>query len=178
MYARNIFVAAAGYMPPLVTTVPIQLSGNAINWTAANAPTNDLARGLAYAGGMFVAVGTRGLIETSTDGTNWIRRSSGTTAHLRGCAYGAGTFVAVGDIILQSANVGPRLRWERCCFEDADVYHLVASGVSNTVGQIQTSTNLVNWQPGVSFQITNSEVEILRGSALGPRRFYRAQLAP
>jgi hypothetical protein len=91
-------------------------------------------------------------------------------------AYGAGTFVAVGDIILQSANVGPRLRFEQCCSQGT--YHLVVSGVSNTVGQIQSSTNLTSWQPGASFQITNTEVEILRTNASSPRRFYKAQLAP
>jgi hypothetical protein len=42
-----------------------------------------------YVGGMFVGVGTNGMILTSPDGRSWARQNSGTTADLRGVAYGA-----------------------------------------------------------------------------------------
>ena len=53
--------------------------------------------GLAYANGIFVAVGESGTLTTSTDGINWISRTSGFgTSDIIDVHYGNGIFVAVG----------------------------------------------------------------------------------
>jgi len=54
--------------------------------------------GVAFGGGLFVAVGNGGTIFTSTDGVSWTSRTSGTTNNLNAVAYSStlGMFVAVG----------------------------------------------------------------------------------
>lgn len=52
---------------------------------------------MSFDSGMFVAVGSSGLIATSPDGTNWTVRASGVDQSLRGVAAGNGRWVAVGN---------------------------------------------------------------------------------
>ncbi|PYI51516.1 cadherin-like beta sandwich domain-containing protein [Paenibacillus flagellatus] len=53
-------------------------------------------RAVEYGGGLFVAVGDEGAVQTSPDGTTWTSRSSGTHMDLYAVAYGGGTYVATG----------------------------------------------------------------------------------
>jgi hypothetical protein len=59
---------------------------------------------VAYGDGLFVAVGSGGVILTSPDGATWTAWTSGTGNDLNGVTYGNGLFVVVGDrsIILTS----------------------------------------------------------------------------
>jgi len=174
IFARRIFVSAASESFGL-TVDPIMISPNGTNWVAAQGDTNDFPRGIAY-GGVFVAAGTRGLIETSMDGTTWMRRNSSTTAQLYAVAYGNGTFVAVGDVIVQSADVRPHLRFEKCCPQDAAQYHLLLRGLSNVVYQVDQSPNLKDWFPTVINSSDGTESEVFRSGVPGPARFFRARL--
>ncbi|HRE08106.1 MAG TPA: hypothetical protein PKX00_20985, partial [Opitutaceae bacterium] len=49
-----------------------------------------------FGGGVWLAVGSNGVILTSPDAVVWSTQSSGTTQGLRGAAYGSGRFVVVG----------------------------------------------------------------------------------
>ncbi len=53
-------------------------------------------RGLVYADGQFVGVGTGGTILTSSDGISFTPRASPTTDDLYAVAFGSGVFAAVG----------------------------------------------------------------------------------
>src|SRR3954467_5498147 len=62
---------------------------------------------VSYGGGLFVAVGDYGKIQTSPDGTNWTLRFSDPSAgNLVASAYGAGRFVAwsTAGWVLSSSN--------------------------------------------------------------------------
>jgi len=53
--------------------------------------------GVAYGGGLFVAVGDNGTILTSPDAATWTPRTSGTANSLNDITWGRGNFVAVGE---------------------------------------------------------------------------------
>src|SRR5262245_26918607 len=66
-------------------------------WHARQSPTAEVSlRSVAFANGLFVAVGDSGTILTSPDGVNWTQQQSGTLDDLRGIANGNGLFVAIG----------------------------------------------------------------------------------
>ena len=50
-----------------------------------------------FGGGLWLAVGSNGVVLTSPDGVNWTSQTSGTTQGLRGAAYGSARFVVVGS---------------------------------------------------------------------------------
>ena len=58
--------------------------------------SGSVLNGIAYAGGVYVAVGDNGTIRRSTNGTAWTLITSGTTSTLNSVAYGGGRFVTVG----------------------------------------------------------------------------------
>jgi hypothetical protein len=80
-------------------------SEDGVNWTWRN--PNPFVDGMtdvydvAYANGLFVAVGWGGLgnpcLYTSTDGITWSSRTNGLIANFFRVIYGGGLFVAVGD---------------------------------------------------------------------------------
>lgn len=70
-------------------------TANAGTWTP-RIFTGSPLKGIAYGGGVYVAVGENGTIRSSTDGITWLPRTSGTTNTLSSVAYGGGKFVAVG----------------------------------------------------------------------------------
>src|SRR5690606_32273764 len=76
------------------------------SWTNRSSGTSRALYGVAYGGGMWVAVGDNGTILTSADGATWTSRTSGTTQILNGVAYGGGMWVVVGTggTILTSTN--------------------------------------------------------------------------
>ncbi len=63
-------------------------------WTARASQSPSSLFGVAYGGGLFVAVGSSGSIVTSPDGVAWTVRTSNTGNDLRGIAYGPGGFAA------------------------------------------------------------------------------------
>jgi hypothetical protein len=67
-------------------------------WTPTFSAFNDwrILVDITHANGLFVAVGSGGLILTSADGITWTERSSGTGNPLNGIAFADGLFVAVG----------------------------------------------------------------------------------
>ena len=88
-HGNGIFVAVSGFG---VTSI----SSDGVSWTN-NSPI--FANAVAFANGIFVAVGdsgTNGPISTSTDGINWTTSTSAATEALYDVAFGGGTFVAVG----------------------------------------------------------------------------------
>jgi hypothetical protein len=169
----------------------ILTSTDGATWTVRNSGTTLDLGGIAYHSGQFVAVGDYGTIVTSTDGANWTGRNSGTgqdPVDLNGVAYGNGRFVAVGwdervgaSVILTSGTFpatpevslapGPAPVWS------ADGMSLALDGPVGSNYVIQASSDLVNWSPILSFNITNSPFYFSDTTATNaPARFYRALL--
>jgi len=65
-------------------------------WTQRTWQGNSLFD-VTYGNGLFVAVGSGGIILTSPDGVSWTLRNSGTSRDINGVAYAKGLFVAVGE---------------------------------------------------------------------------------
>ena len=78
-------------------------TANAGTWTRRIYAGSKL-RGIAFGGGVYVAVGDAGTIQRSTNGTTWTLVTSGTVNDLEGVAYGGGQFVAVGRDPAGSGN--------------------------------------------------------------------------
>ena len=79
----------------------ILTSPDGTNWTTQLATSGYSyyafeLHGLAFGGGLFVAVGRPGTILTSTDGMTWVTNVWG-GAYWKGVAYGNGTFVVIGE---------------------------------------------------------------------------------
>lgn len=66
-------------------------------WTARSSPTVSNFAGVAFGNGVWVAVGSSGVIVTSSDGASWTQRTSNTFDNLNAVAYGGGRWIAVGD---------------------------------------------------------------------------------
>jgi len=175
-YGNGQFVAVGWYGTILTST-------DGATWTTRNSctgPTIDL-EGIAYHSGQFVAVGWYGTILTSTDGANWTGRNSGTGGVLWGVAYGNGRFVAVGSALLTSGTVtatpevrlapGPAPAWS------ANGMSLALDGPVGSNYVIQASSDLVNWTPILSFNLTNSPFYFRDTTATNSAaRFYRAMV--
>jgi hypothetical protein len=67
-------------------------------------PVNGELAGVAYGKGLYVAVGSAGMLLTSSDGAHWTYQASGTLANLQGVTYGGGRFVAVGGVDRRKAG--------------------------------------------------------------------------
>ena len=93
VYGNGIFIASAWNA---VLTSPDGVDWTEHDLTSVTGDDSALLLGLAYGGGAFVAVGSRGLILSSTNGTSWAAESSGTLASLYSVAYGNRTFLVVG----------------------------------------------------------------------------------
>ncbi len=83
-------------------------SADGLTWTRRGTmpPVASRQAHLAYGGGLFLAPGPNGLIETSPDGTKWTEHASGTTSRIGSVAYGNGTFVAGGPAALVVSTNG------------------------------------------------------------------------
>jgi len=81
-----------------LTVVPSGGTPTALdNWHWRNPlPQGNALSDVTYGNGIFVAVGSSGIIFTSPDGRTWTAQSSGTTHDLYGVTYGNGIFVAAG----------------------------------------------------------------------------------
>lgn len=65
------------------------------SWRRQNSPTNRSLKDVAYGNGLFVAVGSYGIILTSTDGTYWTKQAT-LGRGLKAVVYGGGVYVAAG----------------------------------------------------------------------------------
>lgn len=90
-------------IPGWVGCVFTSPTANAGTWTRRIYAGSRL-RGIAFGGGVYVAVGDAGTIRRSTNGTTWTLVTSGTVNDLEGVAYGGGKFVAVGRDPAGSGN--------------------------------------------------------------------------
>ena len=71
-------------------------SPDGVTWTETHLGSFRNFNDVAYANGLYVAVGSGGTIATSSDGSTWSLQTSGTGFVLHGVAFGGGVFVAVG----------------------------------------------------------------------------------
>lgn len=116
--------------------------------------TTEELRGVAYGGGLFVAVGKNGVMLASSDGATWIVVASGTTSHLWGVGHGGGQFVAVGSGgRIQTSPNG--ITWTARTSGTTNVLWSVAYGggqfvVMGANGTILTSWDGITWTPRIS----------------------------
>jgi hypothetical protein len=73
------------------------LAGDAGGLHAVESPSDEILRGIAHAGGRWVAVGSGGDVLFSRDGVEWRLVESPTTVDLRGVTWTGERWVAVGD---------------------------------------------------------------------------------
>jgi hypothetical protein len=72
-------------------------STNGVNWSTVSGPSGQW-NGIAFGGGLFVAVGSVGQIITSSDGVNWTQTFLRPRDHFTSVAYGNGRFEAVDTV--------------------------------------------------------------------------------
>lgn len=97
-HAAGLFVAVGfdyDFAAPAGWRGIIHTSPDGLAWTR-RLFTGAPLRGIAYGGGVFVAVGADGVIRRSTDAITWTTSSSGTANDLNSVAYGDGIFLAAG----------------------------------------------------------------------------------
>jgi len=178
-FGNGLFVAAAGNTGPY-DTQSIHYSADGITWSAGSMPLGYRVERVAFASGVFLGIGDSGMIFTSLDGMNWQQRHSPTSQYLSGIASDGASFVIVGPsgAILQSDDLRPRLRLERCCFDDIAHYQLLLTGLSNCLYQVDFSNNLLDWTPRWTNLILGSEVQVFETSGTAAERFYRAKSVP
>jgi hypothetical protein len=129
-----------------------------------------------FADGIFVAVGSVGMLVTSSDGLHWTVRDPGTKFFLTGPAYGQNTFVAVGGqgIIIQSDPI-VTLGWMRGTSTEVSL-----TGPPGRTCEIQAADQLLatnNWLTLGTVTLTNSATSWVDVESTNrPQRFYRAVL--
>jgi len=134
----------------------LMFCGHGVGWDKVKLPCHTFLRSVAFANGLFVAVGgsyvdVPGLILTTRDGKTWTRRASKNKINLYGITYGNGLFVAVGDAdtILTSRD---GKSWRAQCTPTADVllaavaYSIGTFVVVGDSGTILTSANGIRWR--------------------------------
>lgn len=92
--------------------------------------------GVAYGAGVYVAVGSGGVIKTSTDGLTWTARTSGTAVALTGVVWTGTAFIAItGNAAIRSvdgitwASAGSNGGAEICVIPNGVAVHVPASQV-------------------------------------------------
>ena len=192
-YGGGRFVQA-GY-PDVDINFIIASSPDGLNWLDSQAvtPLGPFLNGLAYGGGLFVAVGggqaggfgtdyyvgswvVQGpvAIVASTDGKNWVQHNSVELGDLRAIAYGNGRFVAIGPggMILESGSI---ITLSVAPHPGTGLLTLSLSGPTGLSYRIQSSTDLTSWQKLTSITTTQSTSVILDALPPGSGRvFYRA----
>ena len=155
--------------------------------TVPTTPSSYRFTRVAHAHGLFIAVtdgfevGGLGMIFTSFNGRDWQQRVSPTSQPFSGIAADDRSIVLVGreGVILQSGDLRPTLRYERCCFNEAGQHQLVlGGGVSNHLYQIDFSTNLMHWTPHWTNRLDAAEVMVFQGAMVFPEQYYRARWLP
>ena len=155
-------------------------STNGNDWLERQSNVNLRLRSIAYAGGLFVAVGNSGRITTSPDGITWEVQSAASTKNFKGIIQGNGLWVAVGgEIWLDPDDIpayGPTVQtsengtlWTERVIGSTDNLETVTYGNGMFVAagnEIITSPNGINWALRRS-----NWYESFSGSAYGNGRF-------
>jgi hypothetical protein len=186
-YGNGVWVASGARLLTSLSYPVLFHSTDGVSWSESTIPTDrpyfTLDRA-AFVNGVFIVVSSRagqdggGMIFSSVDGVHWQQRHSPTMNDLTGVAANESSIVLAGPagFILQSGDMRPRLRFERCCFNDTGVHQLTLSGVSNCVYQTELSADLVHWTARWTNRVTGPEALVFQSGASFPQRFYRSQL--
>jgi len=102
-FGAGVFVTVGADSAGGGATPLIRSSTDGSGWTArtlgGTPAAGDTLRAVTYGGGLFVAVGDNGHIQTSPDGVTWTKRmAASATDDLAAVAYRSGHFVAVGGV--------------------------------------------------------------------------------
>jgi len=152
-------------------------SPDGVDWSAGVSVAGAALNGVAYAEGLFVAVGSQrnqSVIVTSPSGGVWTTRSAGSSTWLNAVAYGNGHFVVVGlgGAIAESQSV-LRLWPDRLPSSGGLQYEL--SGPSGENCLIHVSTDFTTWAPLANIVLTNGTAHFVDPSEKDfNQRFYRA----
>lgn len=130
-------------------------------WTARASNSPESLRGVAFGGGLFVAVGDAGMIITSPDAVTWTPVTSGTGNDLRAIAYGPGGFVATKiNISLPYLTSSNGITWTArgAVFPDSspaftNAYDCIASSGSRFVACGPNLNNVTTSTDGVNFRV-------------------------
>jgi hypothetical protein len=193
---RYVAVGAKVGVDMTLSVPAVYFSTNGTAWlpatiTATNTTKFDLYS-VAFGDGVFVAaaghapsIGSMGgMLFSSTDGQAWQHRYtlpvSLESQDFTGVAYGLGTFVAVGPtgVIYQTPDVRARLRVEPSSPAGTNSHRLWLSGYSNALYVVESSTNLLHWEPRSTNRVFAHEIEIPNASSPAAVRFHRALLIP
>lgn len=134
----------------------IWTSTDGFNWTALLTTSLEAINlnHATFAGGLWLALSTNGVVLTSADGLSWSRQNTPVSSSLTGAAYGSGLYVVVGlgGKILTSAD---GMRWtERASGVASDLRAVTFSGGTFVAvgagGVILTSADGQAWTRRVS----------------------------
>jgi hypothetical protein len=134
--------------------------------------------GIAYADGVFVAVGERGLFLTAPLEGPWTERTSTVTNNLYEVCYANGIFVGVGSdgAIATSGDIRPRLKLKRTSPQPDAPLCVSVECVVGTRYELEWSSDLLSWTSVARFTNTTGLVEICDPVAIGSgQRFYRTK---
>ena len=129
----------------------------------------DVISSIAYANGMFVAVGESGNIVTSTDGIAWTRQTSPVSSTLIAVTYGNGMFVAVGESgsIVTSTD---GITWTKQTLKDRSILNAVTygNGMFVAVGENNLSVRSTD---GITWTSSSTPDRILKSITYGNGMF-------
>jgi len=133
-------------------------------WSNVQNPAPVDVRGIAYGNGVYVAVGSQGLVMNSPDGVNWTIVNAGTSWNITDVTFGNNKFVAVGSdegSLCMTSTDGQN--WNVVNYGspigDIDATSVTyGNGLFVTVGQCGKawSTDAVTWHPSSSLSPLSS----------------------
>lgn len=163
----------------------ILTSVDGITWTPRNSRTTSWLNDVACVNGEYVAVGNQGAVVRSPDLVNWTFDAIPTQKSLFGVASFGGQLVTVGveGAILRQPVTRDLTPVRFIDYGKATNQNLVLlSGVADQKFALETSTNLVDWEEGVSFEIVDRSGTLLIKQADDTtetnRQFFRARMIP
>ncbi len=148
----------------------ILTSGDGLNWVQRQSPITNVLSAVAFGGGRFAALSSRGLV-TSSDGVSWTLHPSDQPGSA--IAYGNGHFVIAGDqSILQSSSI---INLEITTGAGSEQFPLSVESPIGANYTIQSSSDLITWEDVTKITNAASTKMILSGLPAAPgQQFYRA----
>jgi hypothetical protein len=119
------------------STTAIYTSTDLVTFTAATAPSISVNQ-IAFAGGLYVAVGSTGAIRTSTDLVTWTTRTSGTAQTLNAVTYNGSKWIAVGNFGATVTSTDA-ITWTLVTVSGTPNFHAVAANGATLVAQSNTT---------------------------------------
>lgn len=170
-YGNNTAVIVQSWMPIVNTSyISYKVDGSS-TFTGVSVPKSTY-KSVCYGNGLFVAVGSSGIILTSEDGMTWTQQTSGVTTNLNSVSYGDGLFVVVGDseTVLISWD---GITWNQVTFKTGNFYDFcdVTYGYDRFIivgvgGTIYTFNTDLEWE-----QQNSSVSDQLNGVCYGKAKF-------